>query len=281
MRRFGRLRGALRVQFRFIFLIAALSCWAGAANAQLSDPDKSEEFAKDLKSGAADTQAGKEIDPWEGFNRKMFAFNNTMDRAVMVPAAKAYRKVTVKKQRKGLRNLLANARTPIILVNDLLQGEFKRAGETASRFVINSTVGFGGMGDPAGRMGIPKHGEDFGQTLAVWGIDSGPYLYLPILGPSTLRDGFGYGVDVVTDPIFWVRTDAAKMTLYARFGATALSTREPLIEPLAEIEANSLDYYASIRSFYLQSRKREIENGRTNFDDLPDIGDFEEFDELE
>lgn len=220
-------------------------------------------------------------DPWEGFNRKIFGFNNTVDGVVLVPAAKLYRAVTFKKQRKGIRNFLDNLRTPVILINDILQGEFKRAGETASRFVINTTIGFGGMGDPAERIGISQHGEDFGQTLAVWGVDSGPYLVLPIFGPSTLRDGFGAGVGVVMDPAFYIRTDAASLFRYSRAGTTGVAIREPLIEPLEEIRANSLDEYASFRSFYLQSRKREIANGRTNFDDLPDIGDFDEFDDLE
>ncbi len=260
---------------------ALLALTAGAAHAQISDADDAAAFAEDLKNDAASDQDVANKDPWEGFNRKMFSVNNAIDGAVLVPAAKAYRATTHKKQRKGLRNLLANARTPAILINDLLQGEFKRAGETASRFVVNTTIGFGGMGDPAERMGIAQHSEDFGQTLAVWGASPGPYLFLPLFGPSSFRDGFGAVGDLAMDPAIWIRTDAAKYTRYSRAAATGLALREPLIEPLQDIEDNSLDYYASIRSFYMQSRKREIANGRTNFDDLPDIGDFEEFDELE
>ncbi len=253
----------------------------GAAQAQISDAGGADAFAEDLKNANAQVDAGAVYDPWEGFNRKMFSVNNAIDKAVLVPAAKGYRAVTHKKQRKGLRNLLANARTPVILINDILQGEFKRAGQTAGRFAINTTIGFGGMGDPAERIGVPQHAEDFGQTLAVWGVNSGPYLYLPLFGPSSVRGGFGAVGDIAMDPLTWIRTDAAALTRYSRAGSTALALREPLIEPLADIEANSLDYYASLRSFYWQSRTREIANGRTNFDDLPDIGDFEEFDELE
>ena len=252
-----------------------------SGHAQMSDAGDPTEFAEDLKRGETPNTDGEIADPWEGFNRAMFAMNGVIDGGILVPSAKVYRSLTHKKQRKGLRNLLANARTPVILINDLLQGEFKRAGETASRFVVNTTIGFGGMGDPAERMGIPQHSEDFGQTLAVWGAPSGPYLYLPFFGPSSLRDGIGAAVDTTADPVFWLRTDAARLTGYSRAGATALALREPLIEPLADIEANSLDYYASIRSFYTQARKREIANGRTNFEDLPDIGDFDEFDEIE
>ncbi len=250
-----------------------------AAHAQLSDIEDADAIVAD--SEAVSAEEGAAVDPWEGFNRKMFGINNAIDGVVLVPAAQLYRAVTFKKQRKGIRNFLDNLKTPLVLINDLLQGEFERAGNTASRFVINTTVGFGGMGDPAERIGIPQHSEDFGQTLAVWGVDAGPYLVLPVFGPSTLRDGFGAGVGVAMDPAIWIRTDAASLFRYSRAGVTGVSVREPLIEPLEEIRANSLDPYASFRSFYLQSRKREIANGRTNFDDLPDIGDFDEFDDLE
>lgn len=263
----------------FMLGLAVCALTATPSWAQIADIGDAETLSKDIERGEPENTA--DADPWEGFNRAMFTVNDTLDTAFFVPAAKTYRAVTHKKQRKGIRNLLANARMPVVLVNDLLQGEFKRAGHTVSRFAINTTIGFGGMGDPAERMGIPEHSEDFGQTLAVWGIPSGPYLVLPFFGPSTLRDGVGAAADSAIDPVFWVRTDAAQYTRYARTGITTLSVREPLIEPLKDIRMNSLDYYASIRSFYLQSRKREIANGRTNFEDLPDIGDFEEFDDLE
>lgn len=248
-----------------------------AAMAQLSS---GEEIAAQAELG--ETAPTSDVyDPWEGFNRRVFKLNNAVDKAVFVPTARFYRAVTHKKERKGVRNFLANLRTPAILVNDLLQGEFKRASQTAGRFVINSTIGFGGMGDPAERMGIPQHSEDFGQTLAVWGVSTGPYLYLPFFGPSTIRDGFGAGVGLAMDPAIWLHTPPARYYRYTRTGVAAISLREPLIEPLEDIEANSLDYYASIRSFYMQARKREILNGRTNYEDLPDIGDFDEFDEVQ
>lgn len=251
------------------------------AQAQTSDMGEPEDYAAAIEDAANNPDATGVNDPWEGFNRSMFAVNDALDGALIVPTARAYRAVTHKKQRKGIRNFLANARTPVIFVNDLLQGEFKRAGTTLGRFAVNTTIGFGGMGDPAERMGLPQHSEDFGQTLAVWGAPSGPYLVLPFFGPSTLRDGFGAGVDTAIDPLTWVRTDAAQLTRFSRAGATVISVREPLIEPLAQIEENSLDYYSSVRSFYFQSRKSAIANGRTDFEDLPDIGEFEEFDEIE
>lgn len=264
----------------FAFIAASCFALAGAAEAQLAGAGDPDDIAQELQTAGASTDAA-DADPWEGFNRKMFALNDGLDRHFMIPAAKAYRTVTHKKQRKGLRNFIANLRTPVILVNDVLQGEFGRASDTLGRFVVNSTIGFGGMGDPAERLGIAQHSEDFGQTLAVWGVDSGPYIVLPFFGPSTIRDGFGSAVDLTANPAFWIRTDPALYYRFSTVSAGLISMREPLIEPLADIKADSLDYYASIRSFYLQSRKREILNGRTNFDDLPDIGDFEEFDDLE
>ena len=254
---------------------------AGPAKAQITDPGDPDAYTEALEAAIPATTNGADADPWEGFNRRMFALNNTLDGALIVPAAKAYRTVTHKKQRKGIRNFLANARTPVIFVNDLLQGEVGRAGNTLGRFFINSTIGFGGMGDPAERLGLEQHSEDFGQTLAVWGAPSGPYLVLPFFGPSSVRDGFGAGVDVAISPLTWVRGDPAQYTRFTQAGVGVLAVREPLIEPLEEIEANSLDFYASLRSFYFQSRSNEISNGRTRFEDLPDIGEFEEFDDVE
>lgn len=269
-----------KVMKRLLSACAGLAMLVGSASAQLSDAGDPETLAREI-ANADPNPAPVTGDPWEGFNRRMFALNNQFDENVLVPIAKVYRATTHKKQRKGVRNFLANARTPVILVNDLLQGEISRAGDTAKRFAINSTIGFGGMGDPAERMGIAQHSEDFGQTLAIWGAPSGPFVVLPFFGPSTVRDGVGAGVDTAIDPLNWVRTDSAQLTRFVRTGTTIISAREPLIEPINDIKATSLDYYASFRSFYLQSRQREIANGRTNFEDLPDIGDFEEFDEIE
>lgn len=260
---------------------AALLCAASPAAAQLGVTGDIETTTADLERAATETVDYGTQDPFEDFNRGMFAVHRVIDDGLLIPVSRVYRFVTPKPARRGLRNFLENAQAPNILVNDLLQGEFERGGETFLRFLLNSTVGIGGILDPAARMGIPKHSEDFGQTLAVWGVPSGPYLFMPLFGPSSIRDGFGLGVDVASDPLFWIRTEPASIARYSRFGATAIARREPLIEPLEDIEEKSLDYYASFRSFYLQARKREIANGRTNFEDLPDIGEYEEFDELQ
>lgn len=220
-------------------------------------------------------------DPYEGFNRKVFAANNLFDETILVPAAKAYRAVTPAAGRRGLRRFLGNFRTPVTLINDILQGEFSRAGTTTGRFLINSTIGFGGIADPAAQMGLEKHTEDFGQTLAVWGVPSGPHLVLPFFGPSSPRDAFGGLVSRVASPFFYIDTGAADLAQIASTGAGLISAREPLIEPVEDIKNNSLDFYSSFRSFYMQARQREIANGQTDFNTLPDIGDFDDFDDIE
>lgn len=262
---------------------AAVFVLSGAVNAQgiAAEAAAEEGVAQTEIDSAVSGTAGSDLaDPWEGFNRKMFSAHLFLDRNFLVPAAKGYRATTPKVGRRGIRRFLANLKAPGIFVNDILQGEFGRAGETLSRFVVNSTIGAGGFADPAAQLGVPAHSEDFGQTLAVWGIDSGPYLFLPLLGPTTGRDGFGKVVQLGLDPMFYVRTPPADYARYARAGVGGMSAREQFLDPLAEIEAKSLDYYASFRSFYAQARKREIANGQVDYSDLPDIGEFEEFDDV-
>jgi len=222
-------------------------------------------------------------DPWQKLNRFTFKVNNTTDRYFLVPLARGYRKITTKKMRKAFRNFLNNLNTPVVLANDLLQGEFKRAGNTSARFIINSAIGLGGLADPAAQIGLIDHDEDFGQTLAVWGVPSGPYLVLPFLGPTTVRDSLGQAMDgFFLSPLNYIRTPAAQKARLSRTGFTILALREPLIEPLEDIERNSLDFYASFRSFYLQARRRDILNGETIPETLPDIGDgFDEFDDFD
>ncbi len=260
---------------------AAAICGSAAAQGVVGDQPGAPVAQSEIDSAVTNVGASDVADPWEGFNRKMFSVHVFMDNNFLVPAAKAYRATTPKPGRRGIRRFLTHIKAPGIFVNDILQGEFGRAGETLGRFVVNSTIGAGGFADPAAQIGIPSHGEDFGQTLAVWGVDSGPFLFLPMVGPTTSRDGFGKIVQMGMDPLFYVRTPPADIARYSRAGVGGVSAREQFLDPLAEIEAKSLDYYASFRSFYLQSRKREIANGVVDYSDLPDIGEFEEFDELE
>lgn len=255
----------------FLGALAAI-IMAGSSHAQEPPGEPRDAIAAAPAGEAAPAAA----DPWEGFNRKVFGVNDAVDDAFFKPAAKAYRATTPKAGRRGVRRFLANLGSPSIFVNDILQGEFGRAGQTFSRFVINSTIGAGGFADPAGQLGIESHSEDFGQTLAVWGVDSGPYLVLPLLGPSSPRDAFGSIVELGLSPLNYVRTPPANAARLSLAGANLLSARENVLDPLAEIESTSLDYYSSFRSFYTQARAREIRNGVADYEALPDFDEFED-----
>jgi phospholipid-binding lipoprotein MlaA len=200
-----------------------------------------------------------ENDPLEPVNRAIFEFNRVLDGLILEPAAIMYRAVTPQFVRDGVDNFLDNLRTPVVLANDLLQGEFARAEKTLGRFMLNTILGFGGLIDVGGRVGMPeRHREDFGQTLAVYGVGEGPYLVLPLLGPSNPRDAVGFVVDFAFDPMFFL---APSDVGYGRFGADALVFREQNIETIDEFERSSLDLYAATRTLVRQLRANEIRNG--------------------
>ena len=199
-------------------------------------------------------------DPFESVNRGIFVFNRQVDSFVLNPLAYGYRMAVPSVVRERIHSALVNLRSPAIFANDLLQGEAERAGVTLGRFVVNSTLGFGGLFDMASEMGLDHHEEDFGQTLAVWGIEEGPYLVLPILGPSNPRDAIGIVVDLFLDPLNYL-LDTDKEFLYARAGVTAVDERERNFEVIESLKATSLDLYATYRSFYRQHREYEIRNG--------------------
>lgn len=215
-------------------------------------------------------------DPWEGFNRDLYAIHDGVDQAVLEPVARGYRAVTPGPLRAGVRNVLRNLRGPVIFANDVLQGEFGRAATTAARFGVNSTVGLVGIFDPATSMGLERHDEDFGQTLAVWGVDPGPYIFVPLMGPTTLRDGAGRIVDIAFDPLTWAEFDEVDEVRIARTALSALSARESVIETVDDIRRDSLDPYVTIRSAYGQLRQSAIQNGPADVEDLPE---FEPIDE--
>lgn len=201
-------------------------------------------------------------DPAEPFNRAMLDVHQAIDRTVLAPVARGYRAVVPQPIRTGIQNVLGNLRTPVILVNDMLQGEPRRAGDTLGRFFINSTLGLGGIFDVARtRFGVAGHSEDFGQTFARWGVGEGPYLFIPIVGPSNPRDLTGSVADLAADPATWFGQGAAVTALTAsRAGMTVVNTREGLLDPLEQLEQSSLDYYAALRSIYRQRRQAEIAN---------------------
>jgi phospholipid-binding lipoprotein MlaA len=196
-------------------------------------------------------------DPYEPTNRDIFEFNQMLDRSLIKPAAEGYRAAMPPWGRDRVDDFLSNMNAPVIFMNDVLQGEGGRAAETAGRFLMNSTFGVLGMVDVAKHAGIQKHSEDFGQTMAVWGVPEGPYIMLPLLGPTSPRDGIGMGVDMVADPIGWYAPTWANIT---RTVVSGVNTREQYLDILDEVERSSLDYYASIRSMYRQNRVKEIKN---------------------
>jgi len=173
--------------------------------------------------------------------------------------------------RRGVHNFLGNLSLPTIFVNDMLQGELSRAGKSVWRLVINSTVGLGGFLDPASKMGIPGHGEDFGQTLAVWGVGEGPFLMLPFLGPSNPRDAAGLAIDVGMDPTNQIHFKQHIWWDAGRIYFTLLDLRAQNYQTIQGIQRSSVDYYSSLRNLYRQMRAEQIRNGRPIRQDLPDF----------
>jgi phospholipid-binding lipoprotein MlaA len=234
-------------------------------------------------TGCASTgESGGEVnDPFEPFNRKVFAFNEAADKAVIGPVTDVYVAATPKIARDGVSNVLGNLNSPVIFANDVLQGEPERAAETFYRFLVNSTVGVLGVFDPAGYFGVEKHSEDFGQTLAVWGVGEGPYIVLPLMGPSNLRDTTGFGVDAVIDPLNWGEIDndedLTQTVRWTSLGFELLHVRIA-IDPQLEAVRSQPEPYVAMRRGYTSQRKADIRNGREKVDpykDLPDFDDFE------
>lgn len=199
-----------------------------------------------------------ENDPLEVPNRMMFAFNEALDFMIIRPVAVTYRYVVPVGVRNTVRNFLRNLRSPVTLANDLLQGDFDRAEITFTRFFINSTIGMLGLFDIAADSGFQYHDEDFGQTMGTYGAGEGFYLVLPLLGPSSLRDGTGRIVDIFLDPLTYVAPQEFNL---GRAATSGVDLRSRNIEELDQLKADSLDFYARIRSLYRQYRQNEINNG--------------------
>jgi phospholipid-binding lipoprotein MlaA len=210
-------------------------------------------------------------DPYEQTNRDMLKFNGKIDKYFVIPTVGVYFVLVPEGGRRGVHNFLGNLSLPTIFVNDMLQGELSRAGKSMWRLVINSTMGLGGFFDPASKIGVFGHGEDFGQTLAVWGVDEGPYLVLPFFGPSNPRDAAGLVVDAAMDP-----TNQIPLKQHIWWGGgreyfTLLDLRAQTYQTIQGIQRSSVDYYSSLRSLYRQLRSEQIRNGRKQGQDLPDF----------
>ena len=235
-----------------VALICAVAVASCATKPSKQDPD----------ARAAFKESNDKLEP---FNRAMFRVDMALDAVVIRPIAWTYREVVPDFARRGVTNFLRNLRSPITLANDLMQGEVKRASFTLGRFFMNSTVGILGFADIAADRGLPYHYEDFGQTLAVWGVKEPSFVYVPILGPTGIRDGFGLAVDNFTlDPVTWYTyADNPQWYNWAYFGIFVVDLKAGTMSVTDELKASSIDYYAALRSAYQQNRAKEIRNGAT------------------
>ena len=247
---------------------SAIAIAAGVAAGMLAVPAKG--LAQE-KPAASDSEEDVN-DPLEPMNRAIFSFNMALDKAILRPIAIGYRAVLPAPARESAANFLDNLESPVILLNDLLQGKPARAGKTVARFGINTVIGFLGFFDPAEAMGIERHDEDFAQTMGTWGVSSGPYLVLPFLGPLPPRDTLGFAVDIFSDPLTYLLWDhrAAAISYYS---VDVVDRRHQVIDELDELEKSSVDYYAAIRSLYSQHMNSNIRDGKTDVENLPDFGD--------
>jgi phospholipid-binding lipoprotein MlaA len=223
-----------------------------------------------LLAGCAGTQSRQtdpEVDPWEGFNRKVHGFNMTMDRFVARPLAVAYDKVMPDPAQRGVANFFRNLDWPVTFINQLLQGKLKESGISTGRFLVNTTVGLLGIFDVATHMGIPDYDEDFGQTLAKWGYAESRYLVLPFFGPSTFRDGIGRSVYGYYHPVSYV---AREDHFYTPMVVDLIQTRASFLSQDDMLE-ESFDPYTLIRDSWLQNRQYKIYDGE------PPLADYDAY----
>jgi phospholipid-binding lipoprotein MlaA len=217
----------------------------------IDDPEYDDLFEDEFEFGE---EAGPN-DPFEGSNRALLTFNRGLSRHVFDPLIRGYRFVLPKPARQGVHRAFVNLKAPSTLVNDLLQLRFKDAAQTLGRFILNTTLGFGGIFDVGIEAGWEHHEADFGQTLGRLGVGAGPYLVLPIFGPNTFRDGFGGVVDLFFQPLTYLIGPVQNIVLGVGSGFTTLDARDAAMKAL---EDSSVDYYAALRSAYLQSRAAHI-----------------------
>lgn len=214
------------------------------------------------------TEVHENNDPLEPTNRKILALDEFVDKYSLEPVARAYRDYVPDQVQYRLHDFLANLQAPVIEINDLLQGNLTRGWTTLRRFAVNSTIGGLGLFDVATIWNLPFHDADYGETLGVWGIGEGPYVVLPIFGPSNVRDAIGVGLGFVLDPLAFVGGANAAYAGYARGATGAIDDRTAQLDTLDEMKKNSIDFYAEMRSMYRQHREFEIAEaiGKANRD---------------
>ena len=222
-----------------------------------SDADQVDTDSEDFETTTIEDEI---YDPFEPINRTIFSFNNVADRVVLEPISKGYKKLPSPIQ-SGINNFLSNLRAPLVVVNQLLQGQGENAIQSSGRFIVNSTVGVLGLIDVAEKIGLEEKKEDYGQTLATWGVGDGFYIVLPLFGPSNLRDTSGMVLTMMTDPInAYAVSEGEAWLVPMRTAANAVDQRSQIIDEVNALRDNSVDYYAAVRSSYYQNRKAAINN---------------------
>jgi phospholipid-binding lipoprotein MlaA len=230
-------------------------------------------------AGAAEAQIrDRQIrDPWEGMNRSFMKFTLAVDGAIIAPPVHAYRRYVPRLVQTAIRNVVYNLYEPRTAANDVLQLQFKRAGESTIRFVANSTVGLGGMIDVAGKTGLPAHESDFGQTMGRWNMETGPYLFIPLVGPSDIRDAIGKLADGLGDPVAWTIGDITTTFGQVRAGVDVAQARVDADDTLESVRHDTADPYATMRSGYSQNRAFMVDQAKgvsaaAQINALPDFG---------
>ena len=241
-------------QIKSCLVFTALACF-GLAGCATAPPASQPEALADYRTNN---------DPLEPTNRFLYQVNDGLDTYLFRPVAVAYRYAVPGVVRRPVHNLLQNIASPIVFANDVMQAKPRRAGDTMMRFLINSTAGAGGLFDVATDLGYPSHTSDFGVTMALWGVGEGPYLLLPVLGPSNFRDAGGYGADTALDPFTWATFGGSTALYYSKSALGAIDKRERLIETIDETKKSALDPYATFRSLYNQNRRSTVESTRND-----------------
>ncbi|MCI0400197.1 MAG: VacJ family lipoprotein [Gammaproteobacteria bacterium] len=255
--------------------------------AQTTGPDAAEVDAgmEATNEGSIEADAASSDDPLESVNRPVYNFNDTLDKAILEPIAKGYVEITPRLVRTGITNIYENAAYLNVILNDILQGKFEQAGADFTRFVFNTTLGLAGLVDIGTAVGLEKHEEDFGQTLAKWGSGEGAYLVIPLLGPNTVRDTPDYGTALVTNPLFYVSIANAILIPVAAVGI--INKRANLLDATRLRDEAAVDPYTFTREAYRQRRAFLIYDGHPPAEHY-DVDEFieqegtedEEFDDI-
>jgi phospholipid-binding lipoprotein MlaA len=249
-----------RLDWRVVLhALLVLAIVAGGERFARADDGPSAASPEVVESADEGTGTPQVWDPIESFNRRTFRANLAIDRWFLDPLTRGYAFVVPNPARRAVRRFLVNLWSPAVFVNDVLQLAPVDATVTLTRLAVNSTIGLAGFFDPAEKIGLEEHHTDFGQTLALYGVPSGPYMVLPVLGPTTVRDGSGYVVDFLFQPTTYV-LPGLTLFIYASIqqGSTGLAARDAYAEQLDALEASSVDFYAGLRSAYYQDRVAAI-----------------------